>query len=220
MFGNAGLDFGDAPDPPYPTLLASDGARHVMVPGFYLGAAVDGEPDGQPSPAADGDDLLGMADEDGVTMVGTMLRGNIGCVDIVASAPGKIDAWIDFDNSGVWGDSAGEQIFSNRPVTAGTNALMCFTVPGTMHVGPTWARFRFSTAGGLTPYGLATSGEIEDHGFTLYQFAPTQPVVLTDLNISTGGTASVDVMPQTGVLYQLQVTDSLLGTRRGMHNVN
>ena len=28
----AGLDFGDAPDPTYPTLLASNGARHIVLP--------------------------------------------------------------------------------------------------------------------------------------------------------------------------------------------
>ena len=27
-----GYDFGDAPDPTYPTLLASNGARHVVLP--------------------------------------------------------------------------------------------------------------------------------------------------------------------------------------------
>jgi hypothetical protein len=32
------LDFGNAPDPSYPTLRSSDGARHLVVPGFHLGA--------------------------------------------------------------------------------------------------------------------------------------------------------------------------------------
>ena len=31
--GAADLDLGDAPDPTYPTLLASDGARHIMDDG-------------------------------------------------------------------------------------------------------------------------------------------------------------------------------------------
>ena len=48
------LDFGDAPDAPYPTLLANDGARHVVVPGIYLGALIDSEPDGQPDASATG----------------------------------------------------------------------------------------------------------------------------------------------------------------------
>ena len=44
-FGSYRLDFGDAPDPSYPTRLASNGARHRIVDGMYLGAGVDPEPD-------------------------------------------------------------------------------------------------------------------------------------------------------------------------------
>ncbi|MEX0819803.1 MAG: trypsin-like serine protease, partial [Pirellulaceae bacterium] len=58
-----GLDFGDAPDGfdgvsgRYPTMLASDGARHVIrADGPLLGRLVDADPDGQPTPGADGDD--------------------------------------------------------------------------------------------------------------------------------------------------------------------
>jgi hypothetical protein len=56
---------GDAPDPGYPTLLANDGARHVVLstgPILYLGLIPpDTEVDGQPSNAATGDG----EDEDG-----------------------------------------------------------------------------------------------------------------------------------------------------------
>ena len=41
--GDGELDWGDAPDGPYPTLAASIGASHMIVPGVYLGAMVDGE---------------------------------------------------------------------------------------------------------------------------------------------------------------------------------
>ncbi len=58
-FGNrANLDFGDAPDT-YGTLLASSGPRHAIVPGFQLGQRIDGEPDGQPTADATGDDSNG-----------------------------------------------------------------------------------------------------------------------------------------------------------------
>ncbi|MHC4527609.1 MAG: DUF7901 domain-containing protein [Planctomycetota bacterium] len=54
------LDFGDAPDPNYPTLLASDGARHLIAGPYFCdtpgGDAPDPEPDGQPHPWATGDD--------------------------------------------------------------------------------------------------------------------------------------------------------------------
>jgi hypothetical protein len=54
----SGLDFGDAPDPTYPTLLAHDGARHTIT-GLTLGTRIDAEPDGQPNATATGDDASG-----------------------------------------------------------------------------------------------------------------------------------------------------------------
>lgn len=35
-------DFGDAPDPTYPTLSASNGAYHSLINGLMLGTTVDG----------------------------------------------------------------------------------------------------------------------------------------------------------------------------------
>jgi hypothetical protein len=72
----AAIDFGDAPDPTYPTLLASDGARHYIVPGMCLGRLIDAEPDGQPDPWATGDDNANFADEDGVTFLTSPTPGN------------------------------------------------------------------------------------------------------------------------------------------------
>jgi hypothetical protein len=42
-----GTDWGDAPDPSFPTLGANNGAQHVIVPGIFLGTYVDAENDGQ-----------------------------------------------------------------------------------------------------------------------------------------------------------------------------
>ena len=65
------MDFGDAPDPNYPTLLFNDGARHVIVPGVYMGQSVDSEPNGQPDASATGDDIDGNNDDDGVLFSGS-----------------------------------------------------------------------------------------------------------------------------------------------------
>ncbi len=46
---NAESDFGDAPDPTYPTLTTSNGARHTIVAGIRMGPLVDSEQDGQPN---------------------------------------------------------------------------------------------------------------------------------------------------------------------------
>jgi len=156
------LDFGDAPDPTYPTLLASDGARHVVQPGFCLGGLVDIEPDGQPTPLADGDDLGGMwDDEDGVVFIPPITQGAIAQVDVTASAQGVVDAWVDFNKDGDWAD-ANEQILTGQVVFPGLNNLF-FNVPLNARPGQTCSRFRFSSAGTPTYTGLAADGEVEDH---------------------------------------------------------
>ena len=99
------VDFGDAPDPTYPTLLASDGARHVIVSGLYLGAGVDGDADGQPDATATGDDNDGNDDEDGVVFTSSLIPGYTASVDVTASAPGTLNAWMDFNGDGDWADA-------------------------------------------------------------------------------------------------------------------
>jgi hypothetical protein len=59
-------DFGDAPDPTYPTLSISNGANHFIVDGYFLGSSVDDETDGQPDASSLGDDNDGNDDDDGV----------------------------------------------------------------------------------------------------------------------------------------------------------
>ncbi len=154
------LDFGDAPDPHHRTLLAQDGARHVIDGSHYLGALVDGEDDGYPSVTASGDDLLGQADdEDGVWFTSSLNPGNTAFLIVEASARGYLDAWLDADADGRW---TGEQIFVAQPLKKGFNSLS-FTVPNVPSVGTTFSRFRFSSAGFLSPTGVAADGEVEDH---------------------------------------------------------
>ena len=139
------LDFGDAPDPTYPTLVASNGARHIAT-GPYLGSLRDGELDGQPSAGATGDDTNGVDDEDGVVFTSGLVAGQMATVDVTASAGAMLDAWIDFNGDGDW-DDAGEQIFNDEAVTTGVNHLS-FAVPAIgagSEAGTTYARFRIST---------------------------------------------------------------------------
>ena len=159
------LDFGDAPDPTYPTLLANDGARHIIDPLVYMGASIDSEIDGQPDAAATGDDLANLDDEDGVVFVNPLYIGQPVNVDVTVSIDGVINAWIDFGIDGGWGEAI-DQIFSDISVTAGTNALT-FNVPASIAVGTTFARFRFNMQGGLTFTGLADDGEVEDYRVTI-----------------------------------------------------
>ena len=58
---------------------------------------------------ASGDDINNLDDEDGVTFTTPLQAGTLACVDVVAGAgAGLLNAWIDFDFSGVWGDGPSE----------------------------------------------------------------------------------------------------------------
>ena len=154
------LDFGDAPDPTYPTLLAHNGPRHTIVAGVVLGKAIDSETDGQPNAAATGDDDSA-ADEDGVVFTSLLYPGVSAGVDVTASTQGYLNAWIDFDRDGSFA-GADEQIFADETLSPGANAL-AFAVPDDAIPGETYARFRFNTRGLLSYDGPAADGEVEDY---------------------------------------------------------
>jgi hypothetical protein len=154
------MDFGDAPDPTYPTLLDFDGARHTLMPGLHLGSTVDSEEDGKPSDNASGD-----AGDDGVTF-GLLQLGKIGQVTINVALPvgvteAKLDAWMDWDADGTW-DNETERIAESLTVVGGDN-LLDIDVPSDASVGLTFARFRLSIEGAPEPTGLAGAGEVEDY---------------------------------------------------------
>lgn len=162
------VDFGDAPDT-YGTTLAASGPVHIIVSGFSLGATVDGEPDGQPSTAADGDG----ADEDGVTIpavltscASTSLGVNL--TNTAGSAAPVLDAWIDFDGDGAFDDPR-DRIASALPLVAGANTLSV-AVPCDAPTGASYARFRLTSGGVGSPHGWANDGEIEDYAVALRRY--------------------------------------------------
>ena len=161
------LDWGDAPDRPYRTLAAHAGAHHRIEDRVFLGHSVDGEADGQPTMASDGDDFGLSDDEDGVTYLTPLIPGQMAEVEVVASVDGRLNAWIDFDQSGTW-DAGAENVFSNQPLVAGANVLS-FLVPANAVAGErTYSRWRFSTTHGhLDPWQVTgdeiPNGEVEDH---------------------------------------------------------
>ena len=167
------LDFGDAPDSDYATVLANDGARHVIVAGVFLGKSVDAEADAQPNNTATGDDDNG-PDEDGVTFTSVLQPGWPARVEVMASTQGYLNAWIDFDGDGRFG-GADEHVFVDVLLAAGTNQLT-LDVPDDARVGTTFARFRFNSRGLLDYQGLASDGEVEDYTVdisTYYEPYPT-----------------------------------------------
>ncbi|MHC4676188.1 MAG: DUF7901 domain-containing protein, partial [Planctomycetota bacterium] len=167
------LDFGDANDPTYPTLLANDGARHIIGGPWFGDPCIvaddvpDPETDGQPNPPASGDDADGNDDEDGVSM-GTWIQG-VATYDNYMSVSGPaggaiVDFWIDWNGDGDWADpcdalSFGFMANGNYTWGIGGGAFV------NSIIGQTFARFRISSAGGLAPTGLAIDGEVEDLAF-------------------------------------------------------
>lgn len=160
-------DYGDAPDPSYPTLLANNGACHLVSnpTAVYLGTTVDIEPDGQPDINCNGDDNdivypPANDDEDGVS-IPALYQNNMATISVTASINGYLNAWMDFNQDGDWAD-AGEQIFLMKGLTAGVNNLNV-SIPASAYTGWTYARFRFSTTQNLPYYGSAPDGEVEDY---------------------------------------------------------
>lgn len=175
-------DFGDAPAP-YPVTLAEDGARHAAG-GPTLGLTISTEADGIHSAAADADD----ATDDGV-IFGQVVVGrtdNTVVVKVRNAAIGtRLDAWIDFNGDGNW-DDAGEQVFDSVRVLNNTDQTLTFQVPGDAVLGTTFARFRISSAGGLSPTGVAPDGEVEDHQVQIGLAAPTvtSPAASSRVNVT------------------------------------
>jgi hypothetical protein len=161
-----GYDFGDAPDPTYPTLLANDGARHYPV-GPLLGYLRDGERDGQPSANADGDDLIVKADEDGLMSLSDVAPGRKDVIlSVHASLGSYLNAWIDFNANGIWDSS--EQIAVDEELWG---SQILFDVPLDALPGTTFLRMRltsYDTGGTLLPTGPADDGEVEDHAVTIF----------------------------------------------------
>ena len=209
-----GLDFGDAPDPTYPTVLSRNGARHIVGTGPHLGTDVDTEPNGLASLVADGDDIDGNDDEDGVVFTSILGTGQMATVEVTASGPGKLNAWIDFNDNGSWAD-VDEQVFVDVPLMAGMNDLT-FLVPADATITstittPTFARFRFNTAGGLLFDGLADDGEVEDYEVEIKELEcrldPTDDVNPIGDNHTVTLTLLLGAAPVEGASVDFEVTD-------------
>ncbi len=154
-------DWGDAPDPNYPTLTPSNGANHTLGGALMLGATVDGEPDGQPDSTATGDDNDGNNDDDGVVFQSPLVLGKTTLLTVTVTAGCAISAWIDLNGDGDWLDAM-ETLYSGIPLSAGANVVP-LGVPAGAVPGSTFIRFRVTTSGALPFTGNAPDGEVEDY---------------------------------------------------------
>lgn len=192
-------DYGDAPDS-YQTSKAVGGAEHRIVSGFHLGDLIDDESDGQPSPFADDDDFIGYDDEDGITFLLPLIKGEYADLSafltdtaflastvsptVPTGGGAYLNAWIDFNGDGNW-DDPNEQIFTDVPLNLGTN-LLSFLVPEGADSGATYARFRLNRDGGLTYAGPASNGEVEDYMISIVP----EPAALSLMALGLTGLAA------------------------------
>ena len=176
------VDYGDAPDcvtqpdcgpPAYATLLENDGARHRISSGIYLGSIPDAEIDGEPTASADGDgpDEDGFVNRDDTELI-TCEPAYMDISAIVDSSVGSVgylNAWIDFDHDGDFGD-AGEHIFGGAALalSTGLHNDLQIDVPCGALPGSTFMRLRFSTTEILGPSGFAGDGEVEDYPVEIF----------------------------------------------------
>lgn len=191
------FDYGDAPSsyeelpvfgPPGKAVNPLWPAAHKIDPAFRLGALIDGEVANQPTPLADGDDRALLPDDDGVVFNRPLIAGTVAQITVTASAPGMLDAWIDYDGDGSFlnpfpagvgtpDNSVNAAIIlppghpglrrGSYPLLAGPNVIR-FRVPTNAVANPAYARFRFSRQGGLTPLYFAPDGEVEDYRVATY----------------------------------------------------
>lgn len=181
------LDFGDAPDAGggggsgnYNTLLASNGPRHGIRAGLYLGTQVTAEPDAYQNASATGDDLVVGIQDDGLPLPLPLLSINSANYPLSVTVTNQTDGsanlygWLDFNQNGLFeADEAASVVVI--PAYSGTaQYTLDFTRPpnATLRPGHTFLRLRLTTDD-LTDSGLeaqdtrsvgpATDGEVEDY---------------------------------------------------------
>ncbi|MCH2184022.1 MAG: S8 family serine peptidase, partial [Mariniblastus sp.] len=160
-YGDLGGDF--------PTLATENGPSHLVAHGFSIGQNVTGEFDGKPAANANGDNY-----DDGVQLVnwvGSPVDGEGNPIELVVGSNilqielkgsgGRLNGWMDFNGNQAF--DPGEQIFTNRDLTAGTH-MLAFDVPSLPASGAdVAARFRWGEANLSYTGGSNSAGEVEDY---------------------------------------------------------
>lgn len=185
-------DFGDLPDPAYPTRLSSNGPRHSLHQGVFLGnTAPDIEIDGASSPTADGDNLTGTNDEDGFNAAslrpvrGFLLHMQVKATNSTAIAA-TLSGFTDWNADGDFLDAGETSSVTVPGGSAGTLFHLPWNVPLTATTTqPVAVRLRLATGGVLSATGSADDGEVEDFFINVL----SQGIDYGDLPDTTAGTA-------------------------------
>jgi len=170
-----------------------------------LGTNIDHEDTALPNGTATGDDNDGIDDEDGVILPAIILADNPLNVSVQASRNGFLDAWIDYNADGDW-DDPGEQVFNTQSLVTGANMLP-FTPPIGLTDGLSFARFRFSAAGGLNPGSDANEGEVEDYQVTLAHPRPTLSKSFNPAIVAIGESSTLTVLINNNMVGATNLTN-------------
>ena len=184
--GTPSVDYGDAPDAAAGTTPAPDattpadyetvpgrGPSHVVDGTTFLGTGVDVDTGAFNDPAPEDDGV----EQGGNPLAGqTFVAGQTYTLDVDTSlaTTGFLNGWIDFNRDGNF--DAGEQVAVDQQPTGNTITVTA-SVPFSASAGTTFARFRYSTVGGLSPTDAAPDGEVEDYQITINAAAPALRLV-------------------------------------------
>ncbi|WP_283598323.1 GEVED domain-containing protein [Photobacterium phosphoreum] len=203
-------DYGDAPTAlNYATELADMGPRHQTDTGLpFIGAiGPDNENDGQPTVAADGDDVNGLVpdDEDGFVQPqinGLLVEDDVVSltVPVVTSGNDNLHGWIDFDGDG----SFDADEYTTAVFTTDGNVQLDFVAPADVQAISTYVRLRVcsSSFSCNTPTGSVEDGEVEDHAISL------MPVGDLELNLTLDPSVNVTI----GIPFNVIVSVENKGT--------
>ncbi len=205
-------DFGDAP------VSYGSADHHIDGTARYLGSKPDAELAQQYSAEADGDDLTGSDDEDGVTFP-DMIQGTTVTIRVIIVGSARLNAWIDWNSDGDFADS-GERVASNVSISSSRTYNLSVKIPvDAMASKPTFARFRYGPSlSGST--GSATYGEVEDYMIKIICAYVAQPKVSNitqpDCQSSTGSVL-IDGLPSTGTWILTRLPDGETTEGTGTH---
>ena len=132
---------------------------------LMLGSKLDIESDGTPSASADGDDIGGISDEDGVALPIHVYPNTTTGVGVVVTnntaEPATLAGWIDLNNDGQFAVS--ERVTVAIPANSG-QTTQTLTFPAGTPTADSFARFRLfgGAVADPQPNGNAAGGEVED----------------------------------------------------------
>ena len=221
-----------APDS-YGTQLQDDGARHIPV-GSQLGAIRSVTGGEQAAPMAAPMMMMAMAtasndaSSDGIVFNGAMYedgvvhlfarRNDVVTATVTLSNGGAyLNGWLDWNGNGTFDANEsiefltvnGTAVDTTNPWLGAGQSTVTFRIPTGMTLETTYARFRASSTGNLSPTGLAQDGEVEDYALRISEHSTLNGSVLTfhgsdasdDLKVYAGDT--IHVFQINDVVYKI-----------------